>query len=215
MCLIMKVKREFIDFKLQGRAAPGGTFNFMQVQLQSLTPRAVARAVKWIVVLAVVGVGVIAYADHIELEELDPPVRLQSGVTIQDRVGCGDRELCVRGPYILDTDAEGSTPEDLSRLLVELDSPEDLDLLIVTGFEVQGNSWIVQERDFVCISDGPTGRDRCSITTEARLKQIRGRPIYIFIGNLTETGGIAFTLTATWEPAQPPPLSRGDVLAVG
>jgi hypothetical protein len=174
----------------------------MQVQLQLLTSGAVVRAVKWVAVFVALGLGVVTYADQHPDEILDPPSRLASAVPYKDQIGCTD---CGRGPYILDTDQEGSTPEDLSKLVIKVESAidEDLGLFVLTDFRVEDGSVRFSRSSVVCISDEALGSEICRITSESQLKQIRGRPIYIFVGNFGPENH-RFTLTAEWEPARPP-----------
>jgi hypothetical protein len=149
--------------------------------------------------------GVVRMAD----EPLDPPTRLSYATPLRDVMRCTD---CMRGPYILDTDQKGTTPQDLTELVVELRSAidSDLALVILTQYVWQGEFRWRDEWE-VCISDrdigGNFGHERCEITTESRLQQIRGRPIYIFVYNLGRPDH-EFTLTAQWEPHVLPTCSK-------
>jgi hypothetical protein len=172
--------------------------------MQPQSSRTSARILKLVIVVAVIGLGTVAYANHIGFEKLDPPVLLTSGEPIKDRIHCGADRICVRGPYILDTGEEGRLPEDLSQLVVQLDSGDvDLDLIIVFQYVEEGGSWGTREEWVVCISDSYGGQESCKFSSERALKALRGKKIFIFIGNPSESGGHEFTLKAEWEPARP------------
>lgn len=174
----------------------------MLFQLLSLQTR--KRVTKWLAVFVAAGLGTVAYANHVGFEKLDPPVLLASQETLKDRINCGASRLCVRGPYILDTGEEGRLPEDLSRLVVQLDSGNvDLDLVIVFQYVEEGGSWGARSEWFACISDSEEGQESCEFSSERALKALRSKKIFIFVGNPSESGGHEFTLRAEWEPARP------------
>jgi len=164
-----------------------------------------ARILKLVTAVAVIGLGAVAYAGDVSDEILDPPVRLAHKTPIQDKIGCTE---CARGPYILDTDEQGSTPEDLTKLIVSANSlaDEDIALVVTTSYAIEGGVIIAPRGSRVCASDrdigGNLGREACEFTTEDQLKQIRGRPIYVFVVNFGPPNH-EFTLTAEWEPARP------------
>lgn len=144
------------------------------------------------------GLGLASQGDPVEL--LEPPKQLEPQTPLEDQIGCTD---CWKGPYILD---EWETvPQDLSRLVVETKSAtdDDLVLLIVTAYSLSGRYIIFRDRDAVCYRDrdidGNLGHERCEFLTERELQQIRGKPIYIFVGNIGPRNH-RFTLTADWEP---------------
>lgn len=149
------------------------------------------------------GVGFASQGDPVEL--LEPPKRLEPQTPLEDQIGCTD---CWKGPYILDTDEQGATPEDLSKLVVETRSAtdDDLMLLIATAYAVSGRYIRFRDRDVVCFRDrdidGNLGHERCEFLTESELQQIRGKPLYIFVANIGPRNH-RFTLTADWEPLRP------------
>ncbi len=164
------------------------------------------RVAKLLVVMLAVGFAVVAYASHVRFEKLDPPVLLASQQVLKDRINCGADRLCVRGPYILETGEDGTLPEDLSRLVVRLNSGNvDLDLVIVFQYVEDGDSWEIRREDWVaCISDSYGGQESCEFSSERELKGLRSKKIFIFVGNPSESGGHEFTLTAEWEPVRAP-----------
>lgn len=169
------------------------------------TSSRLVRVAKVLVVMGIASFAVVAYADHIRFEKLDPPVLLVSQEALKDRINCGADRICVRGPYILDTGEDGILPEDLSRLVVNLDAGSiDLDLIIVFQYVEEGDRWGTQEEWVVCISDSYEGQETCEFSSERELKRLRGKKIFIFVGNPSESGGHEFTLTAEWEPARAP-----------
>lgn len=160
---------------------------------------ALAVGVLW---LTFTSLGFASQGDPVEL--LEPPKRLEPQTPLEDQIGCTE---CWRGPYILDTDTDeqGTTPEDLSKLVVEIKSAtdDDLVLLIVTGYSASGGYIRFRERDVVCYSDRDIGlnlgHERCEFLTEESLQRIRGKSLYIFVGNIGPRNH-RFTLTADWEP---------------
>lgn len=150
-------------------------------------------------VCSLLSLGLVAYTDETD-EILKPPTRLASGVPLQDKIQCTE---CVRGPYIVDTDEEGALPEDLSKLVVSLESAidEDLDLVITTAYGERNGRLTAPQSAYICVSDSYSGSEKCEFTSEGDLKEIRGRPIYIFVINIGPEDH-AFTLTAEWEPAR-------------
>lgn len=144
-------------------------------------------------------IGFAYQGDPVEL--LEPPKQLEPQTPLEDQIGCSD---CWRGPYILDFGQE-TAPEDLSKLVVEIRSAtdDDLILLIVKAFSASGGYIRFRERDVICARDsdigGNLGHERCEFLTEEQLQRIRGEPIYIFVGNIGARNH-RFTLTADWEP---------------
>lgn len=150
-------------------------------------------------VLSAIAWGAVTYADEV----LNPPARLEYQTPYTDQFGCTE---CVRGPYVLNTDAQGNTPADLSKLIVELESAidEDVDLIITTEYGVSDDGNLTApDSAYVCVSDSFGGRETCTFTSESKLQEIRGHPIYIFVINLGPEGH-EFTLTADWEPSPLP-----------
>lgn len=142
------------------------------------------------------GWGAVAYSAD---EVLDPPARLDDETPYQDRIGCTE---CVRGPYILNTDSEGTTPSDLSYLSVTLESAIDMDvdLVITTEYGVDEEGFLTAPPDsYVCTRASFGGLEVCEFTSESELAAIRGIPIYIFVINWGPEDH-AYTLTANWEP---------------
>jgi len=143
----------------------------------------------------VIGWGTVAYGAD---EVLDPPARLDDETPYQDRIGCTE---CVRGPYILNTDSEGTVPSDLSYLSVTLESAIDMDvdLVITTEYGVEDGFLTAPPDSYVCTRASFGGLETCEFTSESELAAIRGIPIYIFVINWGPEDH-DYTLTADWEP---------------
>jgi hypothetical protein len=166
-------------------------------------------SIRWVALVALVvglvwivpnGIGLAYQGDPVEL--LQPPKQLEPQVPLEDQVGCSD---CWRGPYILSFGEQEIAPENLSKLVVELRSAtdDDLILLMATAFSLADSRIRFMRRDIVCFSDedlgGNVGHERCEFLAERDLQLIRGKPIYIFVGNIGPRNH-RFTLTADWEP---------------
>lgn len=155
----------------------------------------------WIVSNGVSGVSLASQGDPVEF--LQPPKQLEPQTPLEDQIGCTE---CWRGPYILD--GEVTAPEDLSKLVVEVRSAtdDDLILLITKAFSLSGSNIRFLDRDVLCFRDrdigGNLGHERCEFLTERELQPIRGQPIYIFVANIGPRNH-RFTLTADWEPLSP------------
>jgi hypothetical protein len=148
-------------------------------------------------VFTLLGLGVTADAGD---DVLDPPHLLPYQTEVTEEFTCVE---CARGPYILQTDAEGRVPENLTFLRVTLDGPddEDLDLVITTEYGVNAEGRLTAPRGSqVCSSTSYSGDEVCEFDTERELSEIRGQTIYIFVINLTGPPGTTFTLMAEWEP---------------
>lgn len=170
----------------------------MKIGLKQIAVGGVLAFVMWGVAWA--SLGDTLQRDPVEL--LEPPKRLEPQTPLEDQIGCTE---CWRGPYVLDTDEQGTTPEDLSKLVVETRSAtgDDLMLLITKAFSVSESRIGFRRDDVVCFSDrdiDDLGHERCEFFTESQLQQIQGKPLYIFVANIGSRNH-RFTLTADWEPA--------------
>jgi len=144
-------------------------------------------------------------ADHVKDQILDPPGRVDYKGTFEATFQCSE---CLLGPIVLNTDAQGNTLLDLTKLDIKLSSKirRDVDLLLLTDFRVVDGNVSASRADILCVSESEDGDERCNLN-DAQIARVRGKPIYIFVYNDASRADHAFSLTADWAPA---PICRAE-----